>query len=217
MYKLIIGNKNYSSWSLRPWLLMKYHSIPFDEIKIPLYAETSKQQLLQYSAAGKVPVLQTGEHNIWDSLAICETIAERHPDKFCWPQNPHKRALAALARAICSEMHSGFMALRSALPMNCRKSMVFSDTSLALRTDIERVCALWRECLATSSGPFLFTDFSIADAFYAPVVLRFISYGIKVGDVEAQYMQTILSLGSVQEWIAKARAEPGTISEAEID
>jgi glutathione S-transferase len=169
---------------------------------------------LQYSAAGKVPVLQTGEHNIWDSLAICETIAERHPDKFCWPQNPHKRALA---RAICSEMHSGFMALRSALPMNCRKSMVFSEISMELQIDIERVCTLWRDCLASSTGPFLFGDFSISDAFYAPVVLRFKSYGIKVGDLEAQYMQTMLALGSVQEWIAQGRAETETIPEAEID
>lgn len=214
MNTLIIGNKNYSSWSLRPWLLMKYYNIPFEEIKIPLYVETSKQQLLQYSAAGKVPVLQTGGQSIWDSLAICETIAEQHPDGLCWPQDAGKRAMA---RAVCSEMHAGFMALRNTLPMNCRKRMVFSDMSLELQADIERICSLWRECLANSAGPFLFGDFSIADAFYAPVVLRFNSYGIKVGDVEAEYIQTLLALESLQEWIAQGRAESETLPEAEID
>jgi glutathione S-transferase len=214
MYKLVIGNKNYSSWSLRPWLLMKYQDIPFEEIKVPLYAETSKSLLLQYSPAGKVPVLQTEEHSIWDSLAICETIAEQHPDKHCWPQELSKRVMA---RSVTSEMHSSFMALRNTLPMNCRKKTVFTRISAELQNDVNRICTIWRECLAKHDGPFLFGDFCIADAFYAPVVLRFTSYGINVGDIELKYMQKIQELDALKAWISEGIAESETIPEAAFE
>lgn len=212
MFNLIIGNKNYSSWSLRPWLLLKQLGIEFTETRIPLYAESSKKQLLEQSSSGKVPVLQHQDLTVWDSLAICEYIADLYSDKKCWPTSPQHKALA---RAVSSEMHSSFMTIRNTLPMNCRKKIVFSPIEPTLQADIERICEIWQECLSNSNGPFLFGQFSIADAMYAPIVLRFISYGIKVGEIETAYMQTILGLESLQEWIEAGIQEKEVIAEAE--
>jgi glutathione S-transferase len=212
MLNLIIGNKNYSSWSLRPWLVLKQFGIEFTESRIPLYAQTSKKQLLEKSSSGKVPVLIDQDLTVWDSLAICEYIADLHPDKKCWPTDPKEKALA---RAVCAEMHSSFMTIRNALPMNCRKKIEFKSITSELQGEIDRICQIWQECLSSSKGPFLFGQFSIADAMYAPLVLRFNSYGINVCDVEAEYMQTILALDSLQEWIIAGIAEKEVITDAE--
>jgi glutathione S-transferase len=206
------GNKNYSSWSLRPWLLLKQFGIEFTETRIPLYAETSKKQLLAQSTSGKVPVLKDQYLTIWDSLAICEYIAELYPDKKCWPASFQDKALA---RAVSSEMHSSFLHIRNMLPMNCRKKIQYTPITPDLQADIDRICQIWQECLSHSGGPFLFGQFCIADAMYAPIVLRFKSYGIKVGELETRYMQTVLVLDSLQEWISAGIEEKEVTEDAE--
>ncbi|MBV1910327.1 MAG: glutathione S-transferase family protein [Kangiellaceae bacterium] len=215
MNHLIIGNKNYSSWSLRPWLLLKEKGIEFRETKIALYLEESKQELLNYSPAGKVPVYFYKEIPVWDSLSICETIAEIYPEKHCWPSTFDLRALA---RSVSAEMHSGFSTIRNTLPMNCRTKMIFHPISTELQFEVDRICEIWRNSLDKSkeTGPFLFGDFSIADAMFAPIVLRFNSYGIRVGKSERHYMNTILNLDSVKEWIAEGIQEVEMIEESEI-
>jgi glutathione S-transferase len=214
--KLIIGNKNYSSWSLRPWLLLKHNDINFDEIMIPLYQDNTKAELLKYSPAGKVPTLIHQGQSIWDSLAICEFIAELYPDAKAWPINPQDRALA---RSISHEMHSGFMTIRNSLPMNCRKSMIFNVDSTQLQQEIDRIAEIWQSCRNnySSVGPFLFGEFSIADAMYAPIVLRFQSYGIKVGTIQSEYMQTILSLPAIKDWISDGLLETEIIEVCEVE
>ncbi|PXX93826.1 glutathione S-transferase [Marinobacter vulgaris] len=214
--QLIIGNKNYSSWSLRPWLLLRELDIPFSEVKIPLYAEGSKEELLQYSPSGKVPAFCHESVTVWDSLAICEFVVDLYPEKNCWPLQLKDKAYA---RSISNEMHSGFFAIRNSLPMNCRKKMVFKNISESLKSDIDRVCEIWRICREKhpESGPFLFGDFSIADAMYAPIVLRFNSYGIPVGDTENDYMNTILSLSSLKEWVAEGIAEKEFLADCELE
>jgi glutathione S-transferase len=195
-------------------LLLKQLGIEFTETRIPLYAESSKKQLLEQSSSGKVPVLQDQDLTVWDSLAICEYIAELYPDKKCWPTDFRAKALA---RAVSCEMHSSFTCIRSTLPMNCRKNMLYTHISQELRADIQRICEIWRQCLSTSGGPYLFGQFSIADAMYAPIVLRFNSYGIKVGEVETQYLQTMLALDSLQSWVASGLNEKEVIEDAEIN
>jgi glutathione S-transferase len=209
-----MGNKNYSSWSLRPWLLLKQFGIEFTESKIPLFNKTSKLQLLAQSSSGKVPVLKDGDLTIWDSLAICEYIADLYPDTPCWPANKQNKALA---RSVSCEMHSSFMSIRNTLPMNCRKNIVYSPITVEVQGDIERICQIWKECLSKSNGPFLFGEFSIADAMYAPIVLRFKSYGIKVGEIESNYMSTILALESLQQWMSAALDEKEVIIAAEVN
>jgi len=215
MNHLIIGNKNYSSWSLRPWLLLKENSIEFSETKIPLYQPDSTEQILQYSPSAKVPAFSHDQTNVWDSLAICEYIADLYPEKQCWPADIDKRAWA---RSVSHEMHSGFFNIRNSMPMNCRASIDFSPISPELQTEIDRVCEIWRNCRSAhkTEGPFLFGAFTIADAMYAPVVLRFQSYGIKVEATEKQYMDNLLSLASLQEWIAEGIKEEEIIAESEI-
>ena len=216
MNKLIIGNKNYSSWSLRPWLLLKVFDLPFEEIKIPLYQSGSQQRILAYSAAGKVPVYISDGISIWDSLAICETIAEQHPEYYCWPENSKDRAWA---RSISNEMHSGFSAIRNSLPMNCKKHIVLSLSDVELLQEIARICEIWQQCRDNfaAQGEFLFGAFTIADAMFAPVVLRFNTYGIAVGESQRQYMQAILKLPQIQDWIAEAMAEKEVIAQSEIE
>jgi glutathione S-transferase len=216
MHQLVIGNKNYSSWSLRPWLLLKVFNLPFEEIKIPLYQNQSQQKILSYSAAGKVPIYISGETKIWDSMAICETIAEQHPKLHCWPANEEDRAWA---RSISNEMHSGFSELRNKLPMNCRKHIIVSGIDQALQRDIDRICEIWQQCRQqfASQGDFLFGKFSIADAMYAPVVLRFNSYGIGVSEIQQEYMENILQLPAMQEWIAAGIVEEEYLAGSEID
>ncbi|AOY90332.1 glutathione S-transferase [Marinobacter salinus] len=214
--RLVIGNKNYSSWSLRPWLLLREFGIPFSEVKIPLYAEGSKETLLRYSPSGKVPAFCHENITVWDSLAICEFVADLYPEKNIWPPKLEDKALA---RSVSNEMHSGFFAIRNSLPMNCRKQMVFHPMTESLKSEIDRVCEIWRVCRSRHSekGPFLFGEFSIADAMYAPIVLRFNSYGITVGSTESEYMSTVLSLSSLKEWIAEGVAEKEFLADCEVD
>jgi glutathione S-transferase len=206
MYTLVIGNKNYSSWSLRAWLLLTQFDIEFEELRLRLNDDEFEQNIRHYSPSGLVPVLISGDLRIWDSLAISEYIAEQHPELNCWPK---KTAARAVARSISSEMHSGFSQIRTCLPMNCRRKKPAAAISPELADEIDRVRNIWSSCRReyARNGEFLFGGFSIADAMYAPVVLRFDSYGIEVGAMEAEYMETMRSLPSLQAWISAARAE----------
>jgi len=215
MTHLIVGNKNYSSWSLRPWLLLMEKGISFDETKIPLYIEGSKDELLKFSPSGKVPAFEHDGNIVWDSLSICEYIAEVYPETNCWPEGINERSFA---RSISHEMHSGFFAIRNMLHMNCRLEMIFDDISPQLQSDIDRICEIWRSCRDkySKSGAYLFGDFTIADAMYAPIVLRFQSYGIKVGGVEREYMDMVLSNSSLKKWVSEGILETEIIEECEI-
>jgi len=203
---LIIGNKNYSSWSLRPWLLMKQTGIPFAERYIPIRSAAWTAQIPKLSPSGKVPALHDGSLQIWDSLAICEYLAERFPAKQLWPTDVATRAVA---RSVSAEMHSGFMALRLNMFMNIRRSMPTRGRTPETLQDIERIVAIWNNCrsLYRKDGPFLFGGFSIADAMYAPIALRFETYAVKTEGAARDYTQTLLALPAMQAWIAAAHAE----------
>ena len=212
---LIIGNKNYSSWSMRPWLALRQFEIPFQEQVIPLYEGDWKNTILQYSTAGKVPILKHGENIVWDSLAILEYLAEQFPAKNFWPKDKLARSVA---RSVSTEMHAGFPALREHLPMNLRKSAPIDKVSEDVQADIERISQMWRDCrnrFGGAGGEFLFGEFSAADAVYAPVVTRFVSYGIKLDATCQRYVDAMLALPSVETWYAEARAEPWTIAMVE--
>jgi glutathione S-transferase len=202
--KLVIGNKNYSSWSLRPWLALKATGIPFDEQRIPLDQPDTKARMLAVSPAGRVPVLVDGEALIWDSLAICEWLAERHPEARLWPADPVQRARA---RAISAEMHSGFHGLRSAMPMNCRSRHPDCGQTVDAIVDIARIIGIWTDALAASGGPFLFGHFTIADAMYAPVVSRFVTYAVPLLSPCTDYIASVQALPAMREWNAAAAAE----------
>lgn len=202
--KLVIGNKNYSSWSLRPWLALRMAGIPFEEQRIPLDQPDSKARMLAASSAGRVPVLIDGSLTIWDSLAICEYLAERFPEARLWPADAAQRARA---RAISAEMHSGFAALRSAMPMNCRSRHPGRGHTADALADVARISALWDDALAASGGPFLFSHFTIADAMYAPVTSRFVTYAIALPPACAAYVAQLQSLPAMIEWNAAAAAE----------
>ncbi|HEX7955177.1 MAG TPA: glutathione S-transferase family protein [Burkholderiales bacterium] len=203
---LVIGNKAYSSWSLRPWLLMKQAGIEFEEIRVSLYAADAKQQLLRHSPSGKVPVLKDDGLTVWDSLAICEYLAEKYPQRHLWPEQAGARALA---RAISAEMHSGFANLRSKMPMNVRRQLPGRAGEPEVAADIARIEAIWNDCRMRhgAHGPFLFGAFCIADAMYAPVASRLRTYGVTVAGAAGQYAQALLALPAMQEWIAAAHAE----------
>jgi glutathione S-transferase len=190
--------------------------IPFSEVRFPLFDEDSKEELLKYSPSGKVPALLDDDVTVWDSLAICEYVSEHYPGKQCWPKS---RSTRAAARSISYEMHSSFFSIRNTLPMNCRKRLVFKDISASLQSDINRVCNIWHQCrqLHAIDGPFLFGKFSIADAMYAPVVLRFQSYGIEVGETEKEYMHSIISLSSLTEWVEAGIVEKEYLPKFEVD
>jgi glutathione S-transferase len=213
-YTLVIGNKNYSSWSMRPWLAMKQAGIVFDEVRVPLFEDGYKTRIEQYSPAGKVPVLVAGNITIWDSLAICEFLAERHPEKRLWPAD---LAARAQARAICAEMHAGFPALRNAMPMNIRSSHPGKGMTLEAKGDINRITTIWEQCREKygSGGELLFGHFSSADAFYAPVVSRFQTYAVELPRVAQAYADAVLRLSAMQEWITAAREEIEFIAEDE--
>ncbi|WP_257387287.1 glutathione S-transferase family protein [Tahibacter caeni] len=202
---LVIGNKNYSSWSLRPWLLLRHHGVDFDEVRLPLDTPEFYATIGNYSPTGRVPVLRAGDLVIWDSLAILEYSNERWLDGAGWPRDIAARALA---RAVSAEMHSGFQNLRTQCPMDCVKRSTAPVSAEVLR-DIERIGALWRDCRAkyAAGGPFLFGGFSIADAMYAPVALRIVSYAIPVGPVERGYIDALLALPALREWLSDADAE----------
>jgi glutathione S-transferase len=210
---LIIGNKNYSSWSLRPWLLLKQSKIPFEEILVPLYQDGYKVKLLKYSPHGKVPALIHGQLTIWESLAICEYIAELFPEKNLWPQ---KREDRARARSLAAEMHSGFAQLRTHMPMNLRGSHPGKGRTSEVNADILRILDIWEGCLKESSGPFLFGHFTVADAMFAPVVTRFRTYGVVLKGLTVGYAQTMLDLPSFKEWEKAGLKEPWTVKASEI-
>ncbi len=212
--KLVIGNKNYSSWSLRPWLLMKELGIPFEEVLINLGAPDSKKEILRYSTAGKVPTLLDGNRTIWDSLAIAEYLAEQFPEKKAWPENPDARAVA---RSICAEMHSSFQNLRSNMPMNVRSDKTGKGLAPGVQEDVGRIQAIWRECREKfgKGGDFLFGRFSAADAFYAPIVTRFKTYGVPLDGTTAAYSKAIFSLPAMMEWVEAAKKEPWVMEQNE--
>lgn len=208
--KLIIGNKNYSSWSLRPWLLMKEAGIDFDEHRIVLDTPTYKREIAAFSDAGRVPILQLGDVTIWDSLAICETVAERWPEKNLWPADADERAHA---RAISAEMHAGFGVLRNCMPMNCRAMGRKVPIPDELGADIDRVINIWSDCHRRfgDRGGWLFGDFSVADAMYAPVVLRLRTYGINLPESAGYYPKRLLESAAMQDWLAAAECETEVI------
>lgn len=208
--KLIIGNKNYSSWSLRPWLLLKEAGIEFDEHLILLDTPTTKKEIAAFSEAGRVPILQLGDTTVWDSLAIAETVAERWPEEKLWPEDADERAHA---RAISAEMHSGFPHLRNCMPMNCRAMGRIVEIPDELGEDIDRIIAIWSECHKHygDRGGWLFGTFSVADAMYAPVVLRLRTYGINLPVSAGYYPQRLLESKAMQEWLAAAECETEVI------
>ncbi len=208
--KLVIGNKNYSSWSLRPWLLMKEAGIDFDEQRIVLDTPTAKHEIAEFSPSGRVPVLLLGDLAVWDSLAICETVAERWPDCRLWPADADERAHA---RSIAAEMHSGFHVLRECMPMNCRAMGRKVPIPDELGADIDRVIAIWSECHKRfgDRGGWLFGDFSVADAMYAPVVLRLRTYGINLPESAGYYPHRLLESKAMQSWLAAAECETEVI------
>jgi glutathione S-transferase len=214
--KLVIGDKNYSSWSMRAWLLLAHSGIAFDEILIELYEPGTRAAILAWSPTGKVPCLLTDDGlRVWDTLAIAETLAERYPQHAMWPQDA---ALRARARSISAEMHAGFTDLRNQMPMNIRASMPGRGATPGALADIARIDAIWRECLAASGGPFLFGDtFGIADAMYAPIVMRFNTYQPALSAQAMDYAARVTALPAVAAWIAAARRETHRIPCAELD
>jgi glutathione S-transferase len=205
--KLVIGNKNYSSWSMRPWLALRAGDIAFDEVFIPLYTgEADKKRLLAFTPSGKVPVLVDGDVTVWDSLAIIEYLAERFPEARLWPED---RASRAHARSISAEMHSGFAALRNECGMNLHRPVGAIPLSAQARADIARIQQIWTDCRERheKSGPFLFGAFGGADAMFAPVVHRFRIYAIEVEPEVRDYMAAMTALPAFQEWTRAALAE----------
>ena len=212
MLQLVIGNKNYSSWSMRPWVLMKERGIAFEERKLRFdFTEGSafRQAVAQISPAGLVPVLLDGEVAVWDSLAIAEYLHEAFPGAGVWPAD---RARRARARSICAEMHAGFGALRSHCPMNIEASMpevgarVWAEQA-AVRANVARIEAIWADALKAHGGPFLFGEFSAADAYYAPVCMRLLGYALPVSALSQAYVARVAATPSVAAWMQGARAE----------
>jgi len=212
--QLIIGNKNYSSWSMRPWLAMKVAGIPFDENLISLDAPDFKAQIKPRSSAGKVPVLIDGDIYVWESLAILEYLAERFPG--LWPAGEGVRAHA---RAIAAEMHAGFVPLRRQLPMNIRRPVKERALDVEAAADVSRIDAIWNECRTKfgGHGSFLYGAFCAADAMYAPVVWRFHTYAVKVSAPARAYMESVMALPASQQWREAARREPWVLPHDEID
>lgn len=207
-YTLVIGNKNLSSWSLRPWLALKAANIPFEEVVVRLDQPETRASIAQYSPAGKVPVLKIAEAGgtvtVWDSLAICETIAERHPEAGLWPEDATTRALA---RSYAAEMHSGFPDVRQHLPMDFARVLPTPDMNEATAKQVARIIDAWENALVSHQGPFLFGRFSIADCLYAPVVSRFLTYGIALPAASTAYCQRMMDLPALKDWKAGAEDE----------
>ena len=207
--QIVIGNKNYSSWSMRPWVLAKEAGIPFDEVQLKFNESDGGLTVAgieRYHVAGKVPVLIVDGEPVWDSLAICETLAERFPEKSLWPAD---RTARQVARSICAEMHSGFPAMRSDMPMNIRSTYPGKGMNPKSRRDIDRVLAIWTLCREKfgKGGALLFGRFSVADAYFAPVVMRFRTYAVELPPIARAYSDAVLALGSVREWMDGARKE----------
>jgi len=213
-FRLLIGNKNYSSWSLRAWLFMKHVGVEFQEILVALNTADTRDQLDRYGPSGRVPVLRQGKLCVWDSLAICEYVEELSGKG--WPQ---AREARAVARSVCAEMHSGFTTLRSLWPMNARARNRRTAVTAALEADVERIDEIWNDCrvrFGKDDGPWLFGEYSVADAMYAPVVLRFNTYGAHVSQTARWYMATVLEDAALQEWLQAAKQEPWTIATDEV-
>lgn len=213
--KLIIGNKNYSSWSLRAWLLLAESGMEFTEQRIVLDVESTAAEMAKYAPSRTVPVLMLDDEVIWDTLAIAETLAERYPDKQLWPTDSRARAHA---RCVSAEMHSSFFALRESMPMNCRAMGRKVPLPDRLTRDIDRIFEIWTECQARYSdeGGWLFGRFSIADAMFAPVVLRFRTYGINLPEAASAYPRRLLESEALQDWLAAAESEVEVIEAEEL-
>jgi len=207
--QLIIGNKNYSSWSLRGWLALKAFNLPFEEIKLALFSDTFHSELAKYSPAGKVPVLVDGDLSVWDSLSICEYLNENYLDGKGWPADTKKRAVA---RSVVADMHSGLFGIRTEMPMNCRarRQIVLTDVA---KKEVASLDVLWTKLRAENAqhGDYLFGEFSLADAFFAPVMFRFKTYGIALSAVASDYQTTMLAHRAMQEWLADALIETDVI------
>lgn len=210
---LVIGNRNYSSWSLRAWMLLKHLGLEFREVLIQLDTPTTKDEIEQYGPSGRVPVLLDGDLRVWDSLAICEYVAERTGRG--WPR---EAAARAVARSVCAEMHSGFVNLRTEWPMNARARNRRTVLTPGLESDIDRVDEIWNDCRRRfgAAGPWLFGEYSIADAMYAPVVLRFNTYSARVSETARWYMAAALEDAILQSWVATAKTEPWTVEADEV-
>lgn len=204
--KLVIGNKNYSSWSMRAWVLLRQAGIPFEEIQLKFDENARATGVEYFSPTRQVPVLLLNDAPVWDSLAICETVAEIYPEKRLLPEHPRRRAVA---RSICAEMHAGFRELRNAMPMNIRASLPGKGMSEAVQRDITRVVDAWCDCREQcgGSGELLFGHFTVADAYYAPVVMRFMTYDVPLPPVARQYVEAVRALPAVAEWMSAARRE----------
>lgn len=206
-FRLVIGDKNYSSWSMRPWVLMHAFDIPFVEVPIRLKQRNTSLQIAQYSSAGKVPVLLDDKTTVWDSLAICEYLAERFPDRKLWPADITARAVA---RSMCAEMHSGFSALRSAMSMDICGRYPGKGRTAESQADIARICEIWEDCLnhyAHSHAAYLFGEFTITDAYFAPVVTRFRTYGVSLPPMLQGYSERLLEHPAVLSWTEQAKIE----------
>jgi len=202
---LVIGNKNYSSWSMRPWIVLTAFDIPFREIRILLDQPDTTKKIAEYSLAGRVPLLVDGELTVWDSLAICEYLAERYADKKLWPQDVAARASA---RSVCAEMHSSFLSLRTSMAMDIRGKFPGEGRTPQTQADIGRISEIWEGCLSKyGHHQFLFGEFSIADAYFAPVVMRFRSYGVFLAPALQAYMERMIAHPAVSSWISDAEAE----------
>jgi glutathione S-transferase len=214
-FTIYIGNKNYSSWSLRAWLMMKATGKPFEEILIPLYDPQSRTEILRHSPSGKVPALHHGENVVWESLAIGEYLAEVCPEARLWPADPAARAMA---RAVSTEMHAGFAELRRHMPMNIRSTIAGRGIIPEMQPDLDRIAALWRDCRKRfgAGGDYLFGHFTIADAMYAPVVTRFRTYKVELDEEAQAYADALWALPALQEWAAAARNEPMVIEQFEL-
>jgi glutathione S-transferase len=214
-YTIYIGNKNYSSWSLRAWLMMKAAGVAFDEVLIPLYEPQSRTELLRHSPSGKVPALKHGETVVWESLAIGEYLAERVPEAGLWPADAAARALA---RAVSAEMHAGFANLRRHLPMNMRSVFAGREIIPEIQADLDRIGAIWRDCRRRhgAGGGYLFGAFTIADAMYAPVVSRLRTYRIGFDNEAQAYADSLWAYPALQEWVAAAHNEPMVVEQFEF-
>ncbi|KAB8320325.1 glutathione S-transferase family protein [Tolypothrix campylonemoides VB511288] len=212
---LIIANKNYSSWSLRPWLAMKQFGLNFNEIRIPLDTPETSSKIRHYSPSEKVPVLLHGNLTVWDSLAIFEYLAEEFSNLHWLPED---KAPRTVARSIIAEMHSGFQSLRQNMSMNCRARFPGKGMTPEVQKDIDRITAIWRECRQNfgTGGDMLFGKFTIADAMYAPVVSRFVTYGVQLDAVCKKYAEAVFALPAMQEWLNAASNEQETISSYEL-
>lgn len=216
---LVIGNKNYSSWSLRAWLMLKQTGVEFEEVRIALDQPDTAERIRQYSPSGRVPVLLEGDLVLWESIAIGEYLAEQYPEAGLWPQ---ERTARAIARAVSAEMHSGFLALRQQLPMDCRTRHKTWHISPEVQKEIDRISQLWQQCRRQFShqdgndAGWLFGRLTLADAMYAPVASRFVTYGVQLDLASQAYVDTLWALPAMQEWLTAAAMESEVIEQHKL-